>query len=167
VSSAVQQALSEEAGSILVFLPGEGEIRRVEKLLNGSSLPGDVDVLPLYGALPQDQQDQAVSPPPAGRRKIVLATAIAETSLTIEGIRVAVDSGQSRIPRFDPQSGMTRLFTEPVSLAGADQRRKAVQVGWSPVSVIGSGTRQAKERSDSSLNLKSLMPTSPRWPWIW
>ena len=123
VSSAVQQALSEEAGSILVFLPGEGEIRRVEKLLNGSSLPGDVDVLPLYGALPQGQQDQAVSPPPSGRRKIVLATAIAETSLTIEGIRVVVDSGQSRIPRFDPQSGMTRLFTEPVSLAGATQRQ--------------------------------------------
>ena len=123
VSSAVQQALSEEAGSILVFLPGEGEIRRVEKLLNGSSLPGDVDVLPLYGTLPQGQQDQAVSPPPSGRRKIVLATAIAETSLTIEGIRVVVDSGQSRIPRFDPQSGMTRLFTEPVSLAGATQRQ--------------------------------------------
>lgn len=123
VSSAVKQALSDETGSILVFLPGEGEIRRVENQLNDSSLPGDVDVLPLYGALPQGQQDQAVSPPRSGRRKIVLATAIAETSLTIEGIRVVVDGGQSRGPKFDPQSGMTRLFTEPVSLAGATQRQ--------------------------------------------
>ena len=123
VSSAVKHALRDEIGSILVFLPGEGEIRRVEKLLNDSSLPGDVDVLPLYGALPQNQQDQATSPPPSGRRKIVLATSIAETSLTIEGIRVVVDGGQSRNPRFDPRSGMTRLFTEPVSLAGATQRQ--------------------------------------------
>jgi ATP-dependent helicase HrpB len=123
VSSAVKHVLRDETGSILVFLPGEGEIRRVENLLNGASLPGDVSVLPLYGALPQHQQDQAISPPPSGRRKIVLATAIAETSLTIEGIRVVVDGGQSRTPRFDPQSGMTRLFTEPVSLAGATQRQ--------------------------------------------
>lgn len=123
VSSAVEQALREETGSILVFLPGEGEIRRVEKLLGGASLPADVEVLPLYGALPQAQQDRAVSPPSAGRRKVVLATAIAETSLTIEGIRVVVDGGQSRMPRFDPQGGMTRLFTEPVSLAGATQRQ--------------------------------------------
>lgn len=123
VSSAVKQALRDETGSILVFLPGEGEIRRVENLLNDSSLPGDVDVLPLYGALPQRQQDQAVSPPSSGRRKVVLATAIAETSLTIEGIRVVVDGGQSRNPKFDPQSGMSRLFTEPVSLAGATQRQ--------------------------------------------
>lgn len=123
VFSAVRHALSDETGSILVFLPGEGEIRWVENLLNDSSLPGDVDVLPLYGALPQNRQDQAISPPPAGRRKIVLATAIAETSLTIEGIRVVVDGGQSRNPRFDPRSGMTRLFTEPVSLAGATQRQ--------------------------------------------
>ena len=123
VAAAVKQALREETGSILVFLPGEGEIRRVENLLNDASLPGDADVLPLFGALPQARQDQAVSPPPAGRRKIVLATAIAETSLTIEGIRVVVDGGQSRNLRFDPQSGMTRLFTEPVSLAGATQRQ--------------------------------------------
>jgi ATP-dependent helicase HrpB len=123
VSSAVKRALRDETGSILVFLPGEGEIRRVDNLLNESSLPGDVDVLPLYGALPQNQQDRAISPPPSGRRKIVLATAIAETSLTIEGIRVVVDGGLSRNPRFDPQSGMSRLFTEPVSLASATQRQ--------------------------------------------
>ena len=123
VSSAVERALNEETGSILVFLPGEGEIRRVEKLLNESSLPGDTDVLPLYGALSQKIQDRAVSPAPPGRRKVVLATSIAETSLTIEGIRVVVDSGQSRTPRFDPRSGMTQLFTEPVSLAAATQRQ--------------------------------------------
>lgn len=122
VSSAVKQALREETGSILVFLPGEGEIRRVEALLKDSPLPGDPDVLPLYGALSQKEQDKAVAPVPSGRRKVVLATSIAETSLTIEGIRVVVDGGQSRSPRFDPQSGMTRLFTEPVSLAGAAQR---------------------------------------------
>lgn len=123
VSSAVKHVLRDETGSILVFLPGEVEIRRVDNLLSDASLPGDVDVLPLYGALPQNQQDQAISPSPSGRRKIVLATAIAETSLTIEGIRVVVDGGQSRNPRFDPQSGMTRLFTEPVTLAGATQRQ--------------------------------------------
>ncbi len=121
--SAVKQALSEETGSILVFLPGEREIRRVEKLLNGSSLPGNVDVLPLYGALSEKLQDRAVSPTLADRRKVVLSTSIAETSLTIEGIRVVVDGGQSRNPRFDPRSGMTRLVTEPVSLAAATQRQ--------------------------------------------
>jgi len=119
----VKQSLKEDAGSILVFLPGEGEIRRVENLLKEASLPDNVDLLPLYGALHQSQQDQAIAPPHSGRRKIVLATAIAETSLTIEGIRVVVDGGQSRNPKFDPQSGMTRLVTEPVSLAGATQRQ--------------------------------------------
>ena len=104
-------------------MPGEGEIRRVETLLSDALLPDDVDVLPLYGALPQNQQDQAIMPAPPGRRKVVLATAIAETSLTIEGIRVVVDAGQSRIPKFDPQSAMTRLFTDTVSLAGATQRQ--------------------------------------------
>lgn len=123
VASAVQRALREERGSLLVFLPGEGEIRRVAALLSDSSLPGDVDLLPLYGVLPPARQDAAIAPPAAGRRKIVLATSIAETSLTIEGIRVVIDAGRSRRPRFDPQSGMTRLFTEPVSLAAAAQRR--------------------------------------------
>jgi len=123
IASAVQQALRDETGSILVFLPGEGEIRRVEALLNDTFLPEDVELLPLYGALPQARQDQAISPPLPGRRKIVLTTAIAETSLTIEGIRVVIDGGLSRGPKFDPQSGMTGLFTEPVSLAGATQRQ--------------------------------------------
>ena len=123
VVSAVQQALRDENGSILVFLPGEGEIRQVERLLNDLSLPEIVDVMPLYGALPQREQDRAIAPAASGRVKVVLATAIAETSLTIEGIRVVVDGGRSRRPRFDPQSGMTRLFTERVSLAEATQRQ--------------------------------------------
>ncbi len=123
VVSAVQQALRDENGSILVFLPGEGEIRQVERLLNDLSLPEIVDVMPLYGALPQREQDRAIAPAASGRVKVVLATAIAETSLTIEGIRVVVDGGRSRRPRFDPQSGMTRLFTERVSLAEAPQRQ--------------------------------------------
>lgn len=122
IVSAVHLALKEEAGNILVFLPGEGEIRRVEKRLIGSALPKNVAVMPLYGALPQSKQDQALRPTPPSQRKIVLATSIAETSLTIEGIRIVIDGGQSREPRFDPQSGMTRLVTEAVSLASATQR---------------------------------------------
>jgi ATP-dependent helicase HrpB len=123
VASAIKQALRVETGSILAFLPGEREIRRVEKLLNGASLPSTVCVFSLYGALPQNQQDYAIAPVVSGQRKVVLATAIAETSLTIEGIRVVVDGGLMRVPRFDPASGMTRLMTEPVSLAAATQRQ--------------------------------------------
>ncbi|NQV99134.1 MAG: ATP-dependent helicase HrpB [Rhodospirillales bacterium] len=123
VVAAIQRAIKEETGSILVFLPGEGEIRRVGALLKDYPLPVHVSVLPLYGALPQSQQDQAIAPTRADQRKIVLATAIAETSLTIEGIRVVIDGGLSREPRFDPQSGMTRLVTDAVSLAGATQRQ--------------------------------------------
>ena len=123
VASAIKQALREETGSVLAFLPGEGEIRRVEKLLKESAFANTVHVFPLYGALPQNQQDQAISPTQKGQRKIVLASAIAETSLTIEGIRVVVDGGLSRVPRFDPASGMTRLITEPVSIAAATQRQ--------------------------------------------
>ena len=123
VVSAIKLALDEEPGSLLVFLPGEAEIRRVEKRLHETSLPPNVSVLPLYGALSQSHQDKAIAPAPEGIRKIVLATAIAETSLTIEGIRVVIDGGQSREPRFDPGSGMTRLVTRLVSLAGATQRQ--------------------------------------------
>jgi len=123
VASAIKQALRVETGSILAFLPGEAEIRRVEKLLSDALLPSTVCVFSLYGALPQNQQDQAIVPAVSGQRKIVLASAIAETSLTIEGIRVVVDGGLMRVPRFDPASGMTRLITEPVSLAAAAQRQ--------------------------------------------
>jgi len=121
VASAVRRALGEQPGSALVFLPGVGEIRRVEERLGDLGL--GIDVAPLYGDLSPAEQDRAIAPSPAGRRKVVLATSIAETSLTIEGVRIVIDSGQMRVPRFAPQSGMTRLETLRVSQASADQRR--------------------------------------------
>ena len=121
VAATVRRALAEESGSALVFLPGVGEIRRVEERLHG--LGGDVDVAPLYGDLSPAEQDRAITPSPAGRRKVVLATSIAETSLTIEGVRIVIDSGQMRVPKFSARSGMTRLETVRVSQASADQRR--------------------------------------------
>src|SRR6185437_12879753 len=121
VASAVRNALTQESGSALVFLPGVGEIRRVEERLQG--LAANVDVAPLYGDLSPADQDRAISPSPAGRRKVVLATSIAETSLTIEGVRIVIDGGLMRVPRFSPRSGMTRLETVRVSQASADQRR--------------------------------------------
>ncbi len=121
--AAVRRALAEHDGDVLVFLPGAGEIRRTESMLTEAGLPPGVTVAPLYGDLPQDAQDRAIEPSPAGTRKIVLATPIAETSLTIEGVRVVVDGGLARAPRFDPNSGMTRLETVRISNASADQRR--------------------------------------------
>ncbi|HZH28667.1 MAG TPA: ATP-dependent helicase HrpB [Azospirillaceae bacterium] len=122
VAAAVRRALREEEGSVLVFLPGVREIRRVQGLLEDAPPPG-VRVAPLYGDLPLEHQDEAVRPAPDGWRKVVLATSIAETSLTIEGVRVVIDSGLMRVPRFDPRSGMGRLETVRVSLAAAEQRR--------------------------------------------
>jgi ATP-dependent helicase HrpB len=121
---AVRRALADEAGSVLVFLPGQGEIRRTEALLAErlGDRP-DVVLAPLYGALDPAEQDRAIEPAPAGRRKVVLATSIAETSLTIEGVRVVVDAGFARVPRYDPASGLTRLETVRVSQAAAEQRR--------------------------------------------
>ncbi|HKR89801.1 MAG TPA: ATP-dependent helicase HrpB [Phenylobacterium sp.] len=120
---AVERALAEESGSLLVFLPGQGEILRTAERLAERVRRPDVDIDPLYGALTPAEQDRAISPAPAGRRKVVLATSIAETSLTIEGVRVVIDAGQARVPRFDPASGLTRLATVRVSRAAADQRR--------------------------------------------
>jgi ATP-dependent helicase HrpB len=121
VAASIHLALEEETGSILVFLPGGAEIRRVERMLG--DLGHDVAVAPLYGDLPPGAQDAAIAPAPPGQRKIVLATSIAETSLTIEGIRVVIDGGMVRAPRFDPRTGMTRLVTNRVSQAAAEQRR--------------------------------------------
>ena len=123
VSRAIEKALAEETGSLLVFLPGQGEIRRVESLLAERIRRPDVDVTPLYGALDPSVQDRAIEPAGPGRRKVVLATSIAETSLTIEGVRVVIDAGLARVPRFDPARGLTRLETVRVSRAAADQRR--------------------------------------------
>jgi ATP-dependent helicase HrpB len=123
VADAVLRALREEGGNVLVFLPGTAEIRRVQSLLDeGRPGPG-VLVAPLYGDLPPERQDQAIGPTPPGLRKVVLSTNIAETSLTIEGIRVVVDSGLARVSRFDPGSGMSRLETVRISQASAEQRR--------------------------------------------
>lgn len=121
VAGVLREVLAREAGSVLVFLPGVGEIRRVASLLE-PDLPRDVRLAPLYGDLDSAEQDAAIAPAPAGSRKLVLATAIAETSLTIEGVRVVVDAGLARRPRFDPRGGMTRLVTERVSRAEAEQR---------------------------------------------
>ena len=121
MASAIRRALGEQGGSALVFLPGVGEIRRVEERLQG--LGADVDIAPLYGDLSPAEQDRAIAPAPTGRRKIVLATSIAETSLTIEGVRIVIDSGLMRLPRFSSRSGMTRLETVRVSQASSDQRR--------------------------------------------
>lgn len=118
----LQSAVAGE-GNILAFLPGAPEIRKVARLLVDAGLPDRWDVAPLFGNLTRAQQDAAIAPPAAGRHKIVLSTAIAETSLTIEQVRVVVDSGLQRAPRFDPRSAMTRLVTLPVSRASADQRR--------------------------------------------
>ncbi len=121
-TAAVRSAVREETGDVLVFLPGAGDIRRVEASLTGGALSPDVDVRPLFGALPAATQDAALAPSPPGRRRVVLATDIAETSLTVEGVRVVIDSGQSRTPRFDARSGLTKLQTGPISRASATQR---------------------------------------------
>jgi ATP-dependent helicase HrpB len=116
-------ALGEETGSVLAFLPGQGEIHRVARLVGERlRLPG-VDIVPLYGGLDRAEQDRAIAPAEAGRRKLVLATSVAETSLTIEGVRVVIDGGLSRVPRFEPSSGLTRLATVRVSRSSAEQRR--------------------------------------------
>lgn len=122
LAGVIREAMRTEEGSLLVFLPGEGEIRRLVDLL-GESLPGDVLLAPLYGQLAAEAQDLAISPAPQGQRKLVLATAIAETSLTIEGVRVVIDAGLLRLPHYDPNSAMTRLVTQRLSAANAEQRR--------------------------------------------
>ncbi len=119
VAEAVQRALKEHDGDVLAFLPGAWEIRRTQELLEGA-LRGSVELHPLYGDLPWEAQDRALQP--GARRKVVLATPIAETSLTIEGVRVIVDSGYARVPQFDPKSGLSRLTTQRISAASAAQR---------------------------------------------
>ena len=121
-TNAILRALEETAGGILVFLPGEGEIRSVERLLSAQDLHGAI-LSPLYGALAPEVQDRAIRPLADGKRKIVLATAIAETSLTIEDVRIVIDCGLQRLARYNPATGMTQLVTNRVSLASADQRR--------------------------------------------
>lgn len=121
VARAVRRALAEESGSVLAFLPGQNEIRRAAETLSGQ-VDADVQIVPLYGNLTQREQDQAIRPPPPGARKVVLATSIAETSITIDGVRIVIDSGLQRVPAYEPATGMTRLETVRVSRAAADQR---------------------------------------------
>jgi len=123
IAAATTRALREEGGSVLAFLPGAAEIRRTETLLRERLADPAIDVVALFGALEAGVQDAAIAPAPAGRRKVVLATSIAETSLTIEGVRIVVDSGLARVPRYEPDVGLTRLETVRVSRAAADQRR--------------------------------------------
>jgi ATP-dependent helicase HrpB len=123
VAKTILAALIDEPGSILAFLPGQGEILRVAETLRERVRDPAIEIVPLYGAMDVRAQDRAVAPAPPGRRKVVLATSIAETSLTIQGVRVVVDSGLMRAPRFEPDLGLTRLETVRVSRANADQRR--------------------------------------------
>ncbi len=123
VARVTLDALNSEGGSILVFLPGQGEIRRVAEILQARVRRPDVDIAPLYGVLDSRAQDLAIAAAPKGRRKIVLATSIAETSLTIQSVRVVIDSGLMRVPVYEPDVGLTRLETVRVSRANADQRR--------------------------------------------
>lgn len=123
VAQTIHRLLKTEHGNLLVFLPGTGEIRRVERVLANLPLGSQILIAPLYGDLSAQAQDQAILPPPAGWRKVVLSTNIAESSLTIEGIRLVVDTGLMRVPRFDSGSGMSRLTTLTVSQQSAEQRR--------------------------------------------
>ncbi|MCR8635115.1 ATP-dependent helicase HrpB [Paenibacillus radicis (ex Xue et al. 2023)] len=119
----IVSALEAQSGDLLVFLPGAGEIRRTEAQLRSLQLGPHVRIAPLHSSLPQEAQDLAIAPSPHGTRKVVLATTIAESSLTVEGVRIVIDSGLMRVPRFSPRTGMTRLETVTVSRASADQRR--------------------------------------------
>ncbi len=130
VVNAVMSALADHDGDVLVFLPGIGEIRRTEQQLS-QALGDGVDVRALAGALSQDEQDLALQPSPVGRRRVVLATDIAETSLTVDGVRIVIDAGLAREPRFDARTGMTRLTTVATSRASAAQRAGRYFVGIS------------------------------------
>lgn len=121
MASACRDLLAQEPGSLLAFLPGQREIERTAEQLEGR-VPANVDIVPLFGGLDGKAQDAAIRPAPEGRRKLVLATSIAETSITIDGVRVVIDSGLSRLPRYEPATGLTRLETVRASRASADQR---------------------------------------------
>ena len=123
VAQSIKRSLAQDKGSLLVFLPGMAEIRRVERKLLDLNLASNIIVAPLHGDLPQEAQDRAIAPTQPGTRKIVLATSIAETSLTIDGVRIVIDAGLQRVPRFDPRSGLTRLETIHVTQDSAEQRR--------------------------------------------
>jgi ATP-dependent helicase HrpB len=123
MADAITMALRADPGSVLVFLPGAAEIRRTQNFLSERVHDASIEIVPLFGALDAAVQDRAIAPAPKGSRKVVLATSIAETSLTIEGVRIVVDSGVARVPRYEPDIGLTRLETVRASRAAIDQRR--------------------------------------------
>ena len=123
MADAITAALRADSGSVLAFLPGAAEIRRTQNLLTERVQDASTEIVPLFGALDAQVQDRAIQPAPKGTRKVVLATSIAETSLTIEGVRIVVDSGLARVPRYEPDIGLTRLETVRASRAAVDQRR--------------------------------------------
>jgi ATP-dependent helicase HrpB len=123
MADAIATALRADPGSVLAFLPGAAEIRRTQNFLAERIHDASIEIVPLFGALDASVQDRAIAPPPRGHRKVVLATSIAETSLTIEGVRIVVDSGLARVPRYEPDIGLTRLETVRASRAAVDQRR--------------------------------------------
>jgi ATP-dependent helicase HrpB len=123
MADAIATALRADPGSVLAFLPGAAEIRRTQNFLGERIHDAAIEIVPLFGALEASVQDRALAPAPKGRRKVVLATSIAETSLTIQGVRIVVDSGMARVPRYEPDIGLTRLETVRASRAAVDQRR--------------------------------------------
>jgi ATP-dependent helicase HrpB len=123
MADAIATSLRADPGSVLAFLPGAAEIRRTHNFLTERVHDASIEIVPLFGALDASVQDRAIAPPPKGHRKVVLATSIAETSLTIEGVRIVVDSGLARVPRYEPDIGLTRLETVRASRAAVDQRR--------------------------------------------
>src|SRR3954453_20119937 len=123
MADAITSALRADPGSVLAFLPGAAEIRRTQTFLSERIHDASINIVPLFGALDAAVQDRAIAPAPKGTRKVVLATSIAETSLTIEGVRIVVDSGLARVPRYEPDIGLTRLETVRASRAAVDQRR--------------------------------------------
>ncbi|WP_426410073.1 ATP-dependent helicase HrpB [Bradyrhizobium ganzhouense] len=123
MADAIASALRADGGSVLAFLPGAAEIRRTQNFLGERVQDASIEIVPLFGALDAAVQDRAIAPAPKGTRKVVLATSIAETSLTIEGVRIVVDSGLARVPRYEPDIGLTRLETVRAARAAVDQRR--------------------------------------------
>lgn len=123
MAEAIASALRADSGSVLAFLPGAAEIRRTQNFLGERVQDASIEIVPLFGALDAAVQDRAIAPAPKGIRKVVLATSIAETSLTIEGVRIVVDSGLARVPRYEPDIGLTRLETVRAARAAVDQRR--------------------------------------------
>ncbi len=182
MTAAIGKALAETAGDMLCFLPGEGEIRKTIDWANGrlgeSAAAEKVEVLPLYGSLPKAEQDRVFAP--SARRKVILATSIAETSLTIEGITTVIDSGLMRVPRFSPGTGMTGLVTLPLTQDRAEQRRGRagrVQAGvcyrlWTEAGEASRPAKMSPEIQDA--DLCSLVLTSAAWgavrrtdlPWL-